>query len=431
MSAADPVTDYVETYYSATAPLAAALPRLEGQHSADVGIVGGGIAGCSAALALAERGYRVTLLEAQRLGWGASGRSGGQAIFGLAAEQAELEHWVGAADARRIWDISLEGLQRMQQRIQRHDIDCDWVSGEMFAAIKPRQWQQLHRWQDDLRRKCDYTHTRLIEPAELSALLASRRYLGALYDPTCGHLHPLRYTLGLARAAGQAGAQMHESSRVLRYEETAGKIRLHTAQGSLECSQLLLAGNAWLGALVPAMQRKLMSIASYVIATEPLGEARARELIANNAAVCDTNWILDYFRRSSDHRLLFGGRVSYSLLNLRAVAPATRARMLGVFPQLREARIDYAWGCLLDITLNRAPHFGRIGSRTYFLQGFSGHGLALAGIAGELVAEAMAGDVERFDVFTRIPHHDFPGGMRLRRPALALAMLWYRLRDLL
>jgi gamma-glutamylputrescine oxidase len=301
----------------------------------------------------------------------------------------------------------------------------------MFAAIKPRQWRTLQAWQQDLARNYDYTSTRLIENAELSDLLATRRYLGALYDPMCGHLHPLRYTQGLARAAAQAGVTFHEGSRVLRFERSAGRLQVHTGSGSVTCSQLLLAGNAWLGGLVPAMQDKLMSIASYIIATEPLGKARAEELIRNNAAISDMNWILDYFRRSSDHRLLFGGRVNYSLLNLQAIAPATRHRMINVYPQLRDVRIDYAWGCLLDITMNRAPHFGQLERDVYFLQGFSGHGMALAGIAGDLVAEAIAGSAERFDVFSRIPHRDFPGGMLLRRPALTLAMLWYRLRDLL
>jgi len=235
----------------------------------------------------------------------------------------------------------------------------------------------------------------------------------------------------LSRAAVAAGAQLHEGSRVLKFERQAGRLTVHTAHGSVACNQLLLAGNAWLGGLVPAMQRKLMSIASYIIATEPLGEQQASALIRNNSAVSDMNWILDYFRRSADHRLLFGGRVNYSLLNLQAIAPATRRRMLNVFPQLRGVRIDYAWGCLLDITLNRAPHFGQLDPDVYFVQGFSGHGMALAGLAGELVAEAIAGSAERFDVFSRIPHRDFPGGLLLRRPALALAMLWYRLRDLL
>ncbi len=423
--------EYVESYYAATAPRTAPADIFIGNGRADVGIVGGGIAGCSAALALAERGYQVTLLEAERIGWGASGRSGGQAIFGLAAEQQALEAWVGLEDARRIWDLTLTGLTSMQQRIQRHRIDCDWVSGEMFTAIKPRQWHSLQRWQDELVRRYDYHGARLIEAPELSQLLATRRYIGALYDGACGHLHPLRYTQGLARAAREAGARLYERSRVTELTRTQGKVRLHTADGTLECDHVLLAGNAWLGPVVPELQRKLMTIASYVIATEPLGAQRASELIRNNAAVCDTNWILDYFRLSSDHRLLFGGRVNYSLLNLRSISPATRARMLGVYPQLRDVRIDYAWGCLLDITLNRGPHFGRLGPNTYFLQGFSGHGIALAGLAGELVAEAIAGTAERFDLFTRIPHADFPGGMLLRRPALALAMLWYRLRDLL
>jgi gamma-glutamylputrescine oxidase len=426
---ADP--DYVHSYYTATAARTAPLAPLLGSASADVCVVGGGIAGCSAALSLAERGYRVVLLEAERIGWGASGRSGGQVIFGLSADQSDLERWIGIEDARRIWDMSLAGIELLRARIERHQIDCDWVSGEMFAAIKPRQWRQLQDWQQDLARRYHYTGTRLIEQRELSDTLATRRYIGALYDSTSGHLHPLRYTLGLSRAAVAAGAQLHEGSRVLKFERQAGRLTVHTAHGSVACNQLLLAGNAWLGGLVPAMQRKLMSIASYIIATEPLGEQQASALIRNNSAVSDMNWILDYFRRSADHRLLFGGRVNYSLLNLQAIAPATRRRMLNVFPQLRGVRIDYAWGCLLDITLNRAPHFGQLDPDVYFVQGFSGHGMALAGLAGELVAEAIAGSAERFDVFSRIPHRDFPGGLLLRRPALALAMLWYRLRDLL
>jgi gamma-glutamylputrescine oxidase len=424
-------TDYLDTYYAATVRAPPLTPALAGRLSTDVCVVGAGIAGCSAALALAERGYRVVLLEAQRIGWGASGRSGGQAIFGTAAEQPDLEQLLGIDDARRVWEVSLAGLALLRQRIQQYRIDCDWEDGWMLAAIKPRQWRELQTWQDDLARRYDYASTRLMDRNELRSTVATERYIGALYDGNSGHLHPLRYTLGLARAASEAGVEIHESSRVLSFNRRDGRIRVYTDAGALDCAQLVLAGNAWLGNTAPPLQRKLMSIGSYVIATEQLGEERARRLIANNAALCDTNWILDYFRRSSDHRLLFGGRVNYSLLNVRAVAPATRARMIKVFPQLRGARIDYAWGCLLDITLNRAPHFGRLEPDVYFLQGFSGHGISLAGIAGQLVAEAIAGTAERFDVFARIPHRNFPGGMLLRRPALALAMLWYRLRDLL
>jgi gamma-glutamylputrescine oxidase len=423
-------TNYLDTYYAATVRPPPLTPALAGRLSADVCVVGAGIAGCSAALALAERGYRVVLLEAQRIGWGASGRSGGQAIFGTAAEQSDLERLLGIEDARRVWEVSLAGLALLRQRIQHYRIDCDWEDGWMLAAIKPRQWRDLQTWQEDLARRYGYASTRLMERSELRSTVATERYIGALYDSNSGHLHPLRYTLGLARAASEAGVEIHEASRVLSFNRRDGRIRVYTDAGALDCAQLLLAGNAWLGDTAPPLQRKLMSIGSYVVATEQLGEERARRLIANNAALCDTNWILDYFRRSSDHRLLFGGRVNYSLLNVRAVAPATRARMVKVFPQLRDTRIDYAWGCLLDITLNRAPHFGRLEPDVYFLQGFSGHGISLAGIAGQLVAEAIAGTAERFDVFARIPHRNFPGGMLLRRPALALAMLWYRLRDL-
>jgi gamma-glutamylputrescine oxidase len=425
------LTDYLDTYYTASARPPQPTAPLAGTLSADVCVIGGGIAGCSAALALAERGYRVVLLEAQRIGWGASGRSGGQAIVGTAAEQSDLEQLLGVEDARRVWDVSLAGLALLRQRIKRYQIDCDWVDGWMLAAIKQRQWQELQLWQDVLARRYGYSSTRLMQRAEMRSTVASERYIGALYDSNSGHLHPLRYTLGLAHAATLAGVEVHEASHVLGFGRRNGRIHVRTAAGGLDCAHLVLAGNAWLGDTAPPLQRKLMSIGSYVIATEPLGEARARELMSNNAALCDTNWILDYFRRSADHRLLFGGRVNYSLLNVRAVAPATRARMVKVFPQLRDVRVDYAWGCLLDITLNRAPHFGRLEPDVYFLQGFSGHGISLAGIAGQLVAEAIAGTAERFDVFSRIPHRNFPGGMLLRRPALALAMLWYRLRDLL
>jgi gamma-glutamylputrescine oxidase len=430
MSAAQP-PPYVASYYSASSQLPPPLPPLQGECRADVCVLGGGITGCSAALSLAERGYRVVLLEAQRVGWGASGRGGGQVIAGVAAEQEQLESLVGDTDAHAIWEMALEGITLLKHRIARYRIDCDWVDGQMLAAIKPRQWHALERWQAQITQRYGYSGTRLIECSELQTLIRSERYIGALHDSNGGHMHPLRYTLGLSAAALQAGVRMHEASAVLGYNEASGKLRVRTAEGIVECSQLVLAGNAWLGSTVPVLQRKLMSVGSYIVATEPLGEQLATELIRNNAAVSDMNWVLDYFRRTRDHRLLFGGRVNYSGLDVRSIAPAMRQCMLRVFPQLAGTPIEYAWGCQLDITLNRAPDFGRLAPNVYFLQGFSGHGMALAGIAGELAAEAIAATSERFDVFARIPHREFPGGMLLRRPTLALAMLWYRLRDLL
>jgi gamma-glutamylputrescine oxidase len=429
-----PLAKYPQTYYAATMPAAAPEPPLAGHCTADVCVIGAGMAGCSTALHLAERGYRVVVLEEQRIGWGASGRNGGQALPGVAKGQAALEQLVGPGDARAIWDLTLEGLRQMRERIARHGIDCDWVDGHMQVANKPRQVLELAADQEALER-LGYGGTQLLNRAELEGVLASRRYLAALYDPNCGHLNPLRYTLGLARAAQRAGAVVHEGTRALDYLSDSGGLRVRTlaagVPGEIRCRHLLLAGNAYLGSFAPDLARRILSVGTYIIATEPLGEARARGLIANHAAVSDLNWVIVYFRRSADHRLLFGGRVSYSGLERFEVVAATRARMLRVYPQLAETRIAYHWGGYVDITMNRAPDFGRLGPNVWYLQGFCGHGVVLTGVAGMLAAEAIAGTAERFDVFARIAHRDFPGGAVLRRPALVLAMLWYRLRDLL
>lgn len=418
-------------WYQASLPDLPAQPALQGRASCDVGVVGGGIAGLSAALHLAERGYRVVLLEAEHVGWGASGRSGAQAIFGLAAGQDKLEALVGPADARRMWDMSLEALALMRELIARHAIDCDYVAGQMHVAIKPRQRAELAAWYQSLHDDHGYQSLSLLDRDATRRLVASERYIAALHDSNSGHIHPLKYVRGLAVAAQRAGVTVHEHSRVLRYRRDQGAVTLVTAEGELACRQVVFAGNAWLGKAAPTLARRIVPVSTYIVATEPLGEARARALLPENTAVSDINWIIDYFRRSADHRLLFGGRVNYSALGAFDSAGATRARMLRVFPQLQDVKIEHAWGGYLDITLNRAPDFGRIEPEVYYLQGFSGHGIALTGMAGKLVAEAIAGEAERFDVFSRIPHRPFPGGALLRRPALVLAMLYYRVKDLL
>jgi gamma-glutamylputrescine oxidase len=422
------------SYYTATAHPFPPPPGLEGSTECDVCVVGGGIAGCSAALHLAERGYRVVLLEEHDIGWGASGRSGAQVLPGYGCGQEKLVKLAGPATARAMWDLSVEAVALVRELIRRHDIDCDWVEGHLQAAVRPRHRDELLEEQRSLERDYGYP-TRFIDGPELKELLATGRYRAGLYDANVGHMHPLNYTLGLAAAAQRYGARIFAGTRAMRYEDGA-KVTVHTRQaagaaGTVRCDHLVLCGNTGLGEAAPALARRIMNVGTYIVATEPLGEARARALIANNMAVNDINWILDYFRRSADHRLLFGGRVSYSGLKPGDTSQATRARMLGVFPQLADVQIEYAWGGYLDITMNRAPDFGRLAPNVYFLQGFSGHGIALAGLAGKLVAEALAGVAERFDIFTRIPHRNFPGGPLLRRPALVLAMLYYRLRDLL
>ncbi|HEY6620275.1 MAG TPA: FAD-binding oxidoreductase [Steroidobacteraceae bacterium] len=403
---------------------------LRGEITCDVAVLGGGIAGCSAALHLAKRGYKVALLEARRVGYGASGRSGGQTIFGLAVSQQKLERAVGLGDARRLFDLSIEALDRTQSLIREYAIDCDYRPNHVHVAVKPRHVRELKEWARELHEVYGYASVRLLDRDELQGHVRSNRFLGGLLDPRSGHLQPLKYTQGLARAAEAAGAVVHEDSEVLRYAD-GREVRIYTAAGTVRCAHLVLCGNAYIGAVAPALSRRILGVGTYIIATEPLGEERARSLLPSNAAVADINWILDYFRRSQDDRLLFGGRVSYSSVQPPRLAESMRQRMVRVFPSLSDVKVANAWGGYLDITMSRAPDFGRLASNVYYLQGFSGHGVALAGLAGELAAEAIAGTAERFDVFARIPHRDFPGGRLLRRPSLMLAMLYYRLRDLL
>jgi len=408
----------------------ATRPPLRGEVVCDVAVLGGGIAGCSAALHLAKRGYKVALLEARQVGYGASGRSGGQTIFGLAASQQKLEREVGRDDARRLFDLSIEALDLTQSLIREYAIDCDYCPNHVHVAVKQRHVRELTQWAAELRADYRYSLVQLLNRDELQGHVHSDRYLGGLLDPRSGHLQPLKYTQGLARAAEAQGVIIYENSEVLRYQD-GGEVRVHTAEGSVRCAHLILCGNAYIGAVAPALSRRILGVGTYIIATEPLGEARARSLLPSNAAVADINWILDYFRRSRDHRLLFGGRVSYSSVQPPRLAESMRRRMVRVFPSLSDVKVANAWGGYLDITMSRAPDFGRLAPNVYYLQGFSGHGVALAGLAGELASDAIAGTAERFDVFARIPHRDFPGGRLLRRPSLMLAMLYYRLRDLL
>lgn len=418
------------SYYCSSATPAAGHPALAGHVDADVCVVGGGIAGCSTALELAERGYRVVLLEAHRIGSGASGRSGGQAITGYACGQAKLEQQVGFENAKRMWEISVAGLQLLRERAERHSIDCDLHWGQMHVAIKPRQREELLQELKNAEDRYGYRQLRFMERAEVEALIATTRYCAGLYDSGSGHLHPLNYTLGLAAAAHAAGVHLYENSSVTNLH-IADPATIRTERGSVKARFVALCCNAYGNPLIPALRARIMPVATYIVATESLGQARITKLIRENVAVTDVNFILDYFRRSADHRLLFGGRVSYSGLDTFDTARATRRRMLKVFPQLSGARIEHAWGGYVDITMSRAPDFNRLAPNVYYLQGFSGHGIALTGIAGRLVAEAIGAQAERFDLFTKLEHRNFPGGRALRTPALVLAMLWYRMRDLI
>lgn len=421
------------SYYEASVSRPPASAALAERISADVCVVGGGYAGLSAALELAARGYAVVVLEARQVGWGASGRNGGQVIvgFGFAGEEA-IEVQLPPADARRAWDISVEGLALLQERIAAYDIECDYVAGHLNLAVNARKTRELAHKVGQVARIYGYP-MQLIAPAEIGDWIASERFHSGAFDPYSGHLHPLKYCLGLAAAARRAGVRIFEHSAVSHVARGAKPV-VRTGSGEVACDFVVLAGNVYLDQygdkLAPEIMRRIMPVGTYIIATESMGKERADALIRQRAAVCDTNLVLDYFRVSADHRLLFGGGESYTTATPRNLAARMRKRMLTVFPQLADLAVSHAWGGFVDITMNQAPDFGRLGNNIYYLQGFSGHGLALTGMAGRLVAETIAGQAERFDLLARIKHHAFPGGELMRMPALVLGMFYYRLRDM-
>ncbi len=419
-------------FYEASVTRPTPSPALAGRTTVDVCIVGAGFAGLSAALELRARGYSVAVLEAQRAGWGASGRNGGQAIVGYASDDA-IESQFGLDDARRAWQMTVEALQLLRERIAAHAIECDFVAGYMSVAVNQKKGRQLALWTEALQRRYGYQMQTITAP-DIKNWIASERFHSAAFDPQSGHLHPLKYCLGLAAAARAAGVQLFEHSPAMALVRGAKPV-LKTAHGEVACDFAVLAGNVYLGAygksVAPELAQRIMPVGTYIIATEPMGKERADGLIRQRAAVCDTNFVLDYFRPTADHRMLFGGRVSYSAATPFNLIASMRKRMLAVFPQLSDLAVPYAWGGLVDITMNRGPDFGRLGTNIYYLQGFSGHGLALTGMAGKLVAESIAGQAERFDLLARIKHHPFPGGPLMRTPALVLGMLYHRLKDLL
>ena len=420
-----------DSYYVTTAQRGASHPALQGDVHCDVAVVGGGLAGLSAALELADRGLSVRLLEARQVGAGASGRNGGQAIHGLACDQAEIERQLGLADAQRVFAMSVEALDLIRARCARFNIDCDWRDGYLGVATSAAKARALLRGADHLATVYGYP-MRQISQANLPQWINSPRYQAGVHDARSGHLHPLKYTRGLARAAASLGVVMHEGTAVSSITPGATPV-LHTAAGRVMARQVLLAGNVYLQGVAPQLQHRIMPVGTYIVASAPVAPGLVQNLIPCGAAVCDNNFVLDYFRFSADHRLLYGGRVSYSSRTPGDLRQSLQARMAATFPALAGLAIDHAWGGFVDITMNRAPDFGRLpgAPQVYYVQGFSGHGLALTGLAGRLVAEAMAGDASRFDTFARLRHRRFPGGRWLRTPALVLGMAWYRLKDAL
>ena len=417
-----------DSWYAATAPEVERRRALAGRETADVCVIGAGFTGVSAALHLAERGYSVVVLEAARVGSGASGRNGGQVGSGMRQSMSALEQSCGPARAEALWALCEEAKAVIAQRIARHRIRCDWRQGNLLASTRERYMTWIENEAEFCHRRFGYRGYRVLSRAEMREAVASERYVGGRMDGGGGHLHPLRFVLGMAGAAERAGVRIFEGSRVERIR-WGSPSHATTAQGVVAARYVVLAGNAHLGRLEPRIESRIMPIVNHVLATEPLGEDRARALIPSGACVHSTKFVVDYYRCTADHRLLFGGGETYSDRPLDEPKAFVRRYMLRVFPQLADVRVDYAWSGRLAITMSRLPHVGRLAPNGFFAHGFSGHGVALTQIAGKLVAEAVAGTAERFDVLAGLRHRAFPGGARFRHPLLVLGMLYYVLRD--
>ena len=428
MDPASVPTGYPRSYYAATAVGVHDYPRLEESTRADVCVIGGGFMGLSTALNLAEQGMDVVLLEAERVAFGASGRNGGLIGSGQRKDILEIEEQFGLERARELWQFGEAAKAEIRERVRKHEIPCDLQDGQLEGIHKRRYVGHAEVYARALAERYDYPHLRRLSRDETRALVATDDFLEGLFDAGAMTVHPLNYALGIAKAAREAGVRIFEHSRVTSYSRT-DPASIRTASGSVEASFVVLACNGYLGNLEPRVAGKIMPINNFVVATEPLGEQRAEELIAGRFGIHDTRFVVNYFRLSEDHRLLFGGGENYRRGFPRDIAAFVRPYMLQLFPQLDDVRIDYAWGGTLGVTVSRLPHVGRLEPNLYFAQGFSGHGIPTANFAGRVVAEAIAGNASRFDVFASLPIRTFPGGTLMRYPGMVLGMLYYSLRD--
>ena len=426
LHANDTAGQYPPSYYAATAAALAAFPALQGDTRTDVCIIGGGYTGLSAALHLRQRGYDVVLLEAHRIGFGASGRNGGQVGSGQRRDQDWLEAAFGPEQAHRLWALAEEAKSLLKSLVTDHAMPVTFYPGVAHACWTDAEVRASHAYADKLRRDYDYHHLETLDQPAIRRLIGSAAFKGGEIDRNAGHLHPLNYAIGLAMAAAKAGARLHEGAEVLRLDHGPKPV-VKTAGGSVTCDQVILACNGYLGDLEPKVAARVMPINNFIVATEPLGD-RARDIIAEPIAVADTKFVVNYWRLSEDNRLLFGGGESYGY-RFPDIVKTVSKPMLQIYPQLRGTKIDYAWGGTLAITMNRLPCFTRPQPNVLSASGYSGHGVAMATLAGKILAEAVAAQSERFDLMASLPQPSFPGGAQLRWPLLVLAMTWYSMRD--
>lgn len=422
---------HAESYYAASAVGMIEYAPITGPEHCEVCVIGGGFTGLSTALNLAEKGYDVVLIEANRIGWGASGRNGGQMGSGLNWSQTELEKTFGAEPARALWNLCEMAKQEIQGRIARHQIPCDFKHGVLGAAFT-RKFERIYRNQvSHLRDRYGHRSVRFIERDEMRHMMGTDKYWAGMLDSSSGHLHPLNYAIGLASAANKAKVRIFENSLVASYVPGRDCYHVKTSNGSIIHTKIIVfACNAYIGNVARKISRTIMPFVSCVVATEPLEEKVACSINRDNVAVYDSRFCLDYYRLSADRRLLFGGAEKYfPTTDIGGIERAVRPRILHLYPKLKDIRIDYAWGGHIAVTRSRLPSVGRIDGDVYYAQGFSGHGVALTNIVGKILAEMISGTAEEFDLFASIPHKPFPGGQYLRWPAHVLTMLSLSLID--
>jgi len=424
---------YPDSYYAASANKTVTYPQLEESVHCDVCVVGGGYSGLSTAIALQEKGYQVTLLEGANIGFGASGRNGGQLVNSFSRDLDHIEKHYGLDTARAMGSMAFEGADCIRDLIKRYNIDCDYKQGGFFAAFTDKQMKGLEQKQALWQRYGNKKLT-MISKSEVKDIVDTNAYVGGLVDQHCGHIHPLKLALGEAAALCSIGGQIFEQSKVINIEEIVdqgvnNEVVVKTDKGCVTAKTLVLAGNAYMGNLEPKLARKSMPCGTQIVSTEILPEALAKSLIPSQYCVEDVNYKLDYYRVTADNRLLFGGGVTYGGGDPTSIKRFLKPHMDKIFPAMKDYKIDYAWGGDFLLTLSRLPQLGRIGSNIYYAQGYSGHGVNTSHLAGRLLAETIHGEHSRFDVFASLPHYNFPGGRLMRVPAVIMGAWYYGLRD--
>ncbi len=404
------------------------MPSLCGDAETDVCIIGGGYTGLSTAIHLRKLGFKVVLLEANRIGWGASGRNGGHVGTGQRADQAALEKWVGLDAAKGLWQLGLDAVRKVESLVNEFDIQCEFGEGNLHLASKSSHADDLESEVAHLKNTYNYNGASYLSSDQVAELTSAQGSYGGMLDSGARHLHPLKYALGLKHAAMQLGAELYENTPALTYQE-GGKTVIKTPEGRVRARVLVLACNGYLGNLEPRIAGNMMPINNFMIATEPLSEELKTRINRDQLSMSDSLFVINYWKLSEDGRMIFGGGENYTSRFPSDIKSFVRPYMLKLYPELKHCTIDYGWGGTLGITMNRMPDFGRLSNSIFYAQGFSGHGVPTATLAGELLALAINGQSEKFDLMASVPTHRFPGGTLLRWPGLVAGMLFYSLLD--